>query len=670
MKFEKIIIPPGWQESFTKYPNGRTIFEALSHTITEVNEGIEEVNQKVNQGLLDIEQAENTIRNEITDSFNTLKLELKSEIGDLSGDLLSQWASFQLSVNAQLAETAGRIDNIITTPLEGVSVQEILDARDGELSLGAKIRNVESSNVKRLHALDAYNNFFKGLGFVVGQGTGYTSTTAQVIAGVNILPLASVAGLLPGVVLVTKKGTAQQQLLSVVSVSGNNVTVSPSVAYAIGNGEVVTPLWGNSSHLTANGYDAWAYFIANAKDEKGNDIITGTAPKITLLCDSWGANDTALYDAMLEKIQGATVVNASVSGNTSTAMLARFDADVPADSDYVIFNEPGVNDVYALLSSQAYARNLELLVSKIRSIGAIPIFTGIPPLTDHPNIALARNNELMSQIGDGRTYPSLPANAVVLPATPEINSFGIGGNNLRQRTTGTKNTAVGVNALKDITTGLSNVGFGYNAGSKVTTGNQNMAMGDQSLVNNVAGSDNIAIGQGSLFRETGSANVAVGTNALFDATSAQYNVAIGKDAGYQPGGVAADALTTGVNNTFIGYQSGGKPTVNNAIAIGYRARANNPNSIAIGTLVAVSHDGAVAIGRDSNNTNAIAEASDEFILGTPSHKVKVKGTLNVARKTPTSSADAQGVIGDITSDDDYIYVKTSTGWKRSALTAW
>ena len=44
-----------------------------------------------------------------------------------------------------------RIDNIITTPAEGVSAQEIIDARDGEVSLGAKIRSVNAQiglNVK------------------------------------------------------------------------------------------------------------------------------------------------------------------------------------------------------------------------------------------------------------------------------------------------------------------------------------------------------------------------------------------------------------------------------------------------------------------------------------------------------------------------------------------
>lgn len=36
--------------------------------------------------------------------------------------------------------------------------------------------------------------------------------------------------------------------------------------------------------------------------------------------------------------------------------------------------------------------------------------------------------------------------------------------------------------------------------------------------------------------------------------------------------------------------------------------------------------------------------------------------------TPTSSADANGSTGDVSWDDNYIYIKTSAGWKRSALT--
>jgi hypothetical protein len=43
--------------------------------------------------------------------------------------------------------------------------------------------------------------------------------------------------------------------------------------------------------------------------------------------------------------------------------------------------------------------------------------------------------------------------------------------------------------------------------------------------------------------------------------------------------------------------------------------------------------------------------------------------LNLAQTyTPTSSADATGVTGDVKRDDNYLYIKTSTGWKRTALT--
>ncbi|MFC1683266.1 hypothetical protein ACFL0G_03560, partial [Candidatus Zixiibacteriota bacterium] len=35
--------------------------------------------------------------------------------------------------------------------------------------------------------------------------------------------------------------------------------------------------------------------------------------------------------------------------------------------------------------------------------------------------------------------------------------------------------------------------------------------------------------------------------------------------------------------------------------------------------------------------------------------------------TPISSADANGNVGDVAWDENYVYIKTSGGWKRSAL---
>jgi hypothetical protein len=38
-----------------------------------------------------------------------------------------------------------------------------------------------------------------------------------------------------------------------------------------------------------------------------------------------------------------------------------------------------------------------------------------------------------------------------------------------------------------------------------------------------------------------------------------------------------------------------------------------------------------------------------------------------ASYTPTGTADANGEIGDTAWNDDYFYIKTNAGWKRTVL---
>jgi len=59
----------------------------------------------------------------------------------------------------------------------------------------------------------------------------------------------------------------------------------------------------------------------------------------------------------------------------------------------------------------------------------------------------------------------------------------------------------------------------------------------------------------------------------------------------------------------------------------------------------------------------------------PSAKLDINGSTgyNQLRMrtsyTPTGTADTNGNTGDLAWDDSYIYVKTSAGWKRAALSA-
>lgn len=45
----------------------------------------------------------------------------------------------------------------------------------------------------------------------------------------------------------------------------------------------------------------------------------------------------------------------------------------------------------------------------------------------------------------------------------------------------------------------------------------------------------------------------------------------------------------------------------------------------------------------------------------------LSGYLNINSEVPSNSNDLRGNVGDITSDNNFIYVKTDTGWKRSKL---
>jgi hypothetical protein len=116
---------------------------------------------------------------------------------------------------------------------------------------------------------------------------------------------------------------------------------------------------------------------------------------------------------------------------------------------------------------------------------------------------------------------------------------------------------------------------------------------------------------------------------------------------------ADEAIAIGAASTADGF---------GACAFGARSYAQYENASAFGWLSFAGHTFSTAIGYRSVTTKA-----NQVRLGRSTEEVSVPGRLNVARRTPSGSADTQGTVGDITSDDNYIYVKTNAGWKRSAL---
>lgn len=511
--------------------------------------------------------------------------------------------------------------------------------------------------------LDAYHNFFNAAGaWVATQGTTSTTLTAQATAGAAVMAVTSGASFVNGTSIITNPGTPTQQIYKVTAGGGTaSLTVTPNIVTTLASGATVLPLWTNSSHLTnPEGMSAWGFWAVNAKKADGTYALTdpGTTRPVVLLGDSWASQLGANFAVHVHtRFPAAVVVNVGISGNKTSDMIARFATDVPTNAAFVFINEPGVNDVYAGLTQATFAANLATLVALIRGIGAVPIITGMVPLLDYPGASSQRADEMLAQVGDGTVYPALTTQGAASIALPT----SLGG--------GVYNLGIGALALTGITTGGGNVCIGSEVAKMVTTGSNNTALGALAMRNNTGGF-NTVVGQGAL-SAAGSAgsSTAIGANALISATGTG-NTAVGKDADYSPNGVPANATTTASYQTALGYQAGCSPTGSYATAIGANAVASGYGSTALGQGTLASALGSVAIGRDSAGTGASSATQDEMGLGTALHRVKVLGRLNVAQRTPTSGADASGAVGDIVADDNYVYAKTSTGWKRTAITTW
>lgn len=551
------------------------------------------------------------------------------------------------SDGANVLPTDTAIKQAITTP--GTETQAALSATYA--LKGA------TGGLPPVYYLDLYKDFVTGP-WVTGQVNTPTTLTAQAASGTNTISVASGATYPTGAILSVFGGTANQQQYKITAGGGTNtLTVTPNIVTTIPNGTAINTLWGDASHL--NDSAALAYFITNSKRKDGTDVIQNPGGKpIVLLGNSWFVGSgSAIAASLTAKYPGANVINKGVNGNTSNQVLARFDTDVPSDAAYVLIDEPGVNDSAhgALTYRENSIRNLVALVEKCRAIGAIPVFIGPPPLALYPNASLEMSIYLRELLSSPN-FPNVSATAVpkfqAPSGVPEADSLSLGANTLDRTTTAIQNIAIGKGSQLVNATSNGNVSVGVNTMPGLTSGN--------------------------------GANVAVGTVAMYAVTTASRSVAVGQGALYSPNGVGANATLAAANNVAIGYNTGATDNTDpgGITVVGATSRANlsgvaignaavaGKNAVAVGAGTSATGEGSVAIGRDWTAVSASTTVNNEIKLGTALHTTKIVGRLNVAPRTPTSSADTQGAVGDITSDDSYVYVKTSTGWKRAALAAW
>ena len=488
-----------------------------------------------------------------------------------------------------------------------------------------------------LRYVDLYNGFYGGQNaWVNGQGTtpiSYT-TTAAASAGSTVLSLSGVANLLTNVALILNTGTAGQQIVRVVSTSGNDVTVTPALSAPVASGSTVTSVWTDQAHPSGAAATAIARLLTYAKNADGSDVLApANGQRVTFLGNSWFAGYSDWATQVNARYPNAVVTNVGVGGNMVSHLLARFETDVPADSKYVVFNEPGVNDVNAGLDLAVAAARMTDLVRKIQKIGAIPVYLGPPISSQHPEPSkeMAR---LAAAIASTEVLSPVGRVADVLTATALFNTR-FGQDALGRTPSGAGNTGIGYRAGVGVTTGAQNTFVGQTSGAQNTTGGSNTGLGFDALRLNITGSFNTGVGGGALRATTGSANTAIGTSALTGSTG-NFNTAIGKDAGVNS--------TSGSNQTFVGRaaaQSNSTPR-NRVTALGDSALVNGDNATALGAGTLAGAAGAVAIGLDSSGASATTTTANEFVLGTANHRYKMPGlpTVNPGVGTGTLWNDA------------------------------
>lgn len=140
---------------------------------------------------------------------------------------------------------------------------------------------------------------------------------------------------------------------------------------------------------------------------------------------------------------------------------------------------------------------------------------------------------------------------------------------------GSNNTFLGYRAGYQAGTGELNTFVGSEAGVNNTTGNHNTFFGEHSGYNNAEGSSNTFLGSESGYSsQTGVANVFLGNKSGYSNTNGHNNVFLGYGAGFQN--------TIGQKNTYLGYGATGNPTIENATAIGSKAKVTASNSLVLG----------------------------------------------------------------------------------------
>jgi len=258
-------------------------------------------------------------------------------------------------------------------------------------------------------------------------------------------------------------------------------------------------------------------------------------------------------------------------------------------------------------------------------------------------------------------------------------NVAVGALTVKKLTTGGYNTIIGTYTADSLTTGSYNTFLGQNTGQGLQTGSYNTIIGAQILgvTPGVSNSIMLADGQGNtrLFSDA-VGDIGVGTltpHSLFQVTQPASNGT--GTASVLAGSGTITGTGTEFTNTF---------KIGDSITI-YTIGGPNGNTHETQVITAIASDVSMTTtpftlfqaGKYAVSSRDILAVKGYGYVGiatdTPTSRLDINGKNGFSQLrlrtqyTPTSSSDPNGSTGDTAVDDNYFYYKTTTGWKRVAL---
>jgi hypothetical protein len=422
---------------------------------------------------------------------------------------------------------------------------------------------------------------------IIGQNAGHTPLGANNVAvGLNALDQASVA-------------VAECVAVGANAMGGVLITTTAQTTTAVGFNALVSQT--NASGNTAVGHSA-----GQAITTGSNQTVVGAGARGSIL----GAGNT-----IVGQNAGSTILGAN---NVAMGLGALDGAVTAAAAECVAVGANALGGAVNQAAPTTVAVGFNALVAQTTATGntAVGHGAGLAVNVGISNTLLGRTAGSTITSGTGNTCvgagtvcaAGLSDNVVVgLNATSSTAGAVVVGTSANA--SATNGIAIGLSSVASGITGIAvgqaavaagsdNISIGRLAGSS-TLGANCIAIGNGALdgTHTLLPSGAVAIGVGAMSANMGVAantSVAVGTGALAVMTNGTGNTGIGSTAG--------NAITTGVNNTFLGAATNGSALLNSQTCLG------------AGTTTTAA--GAIAIGRNSAGTSAVGAVADGLAFPT------------------------------------------------------